>query len=1459
MKIITLSQDKMSFLVKNAIAHDSALHDFGGNSKLAYGRLVQVLHNPQGGGAKTQHGGMVSDDEEEYSYKPSEDDSQGAEGPQDPEGAGGVNVSMGDSGDRADSSYPGGPPQVPVRQPAQASVDDGDMSDTDTAPSQVEPALLESEAEVPYQIINTLSDPNIKRLLFYNENEAGIMDPRVFNPPPQPAVPPLYYYLHFVEGTYCAYDFTIVADDTYKANIHGIDRSIRITTAGIFIDNGNGETPIYSLTLPPPITDAITMLNTSPPYTFEVISAYINTKTLLKSRGAEVLIENIFFRPIVNISADAQAILIDPAQPMKVRLDAASQIILEQDLVTNPLTITVDNILKLSDTVTTIQRGLLPTIRVGTHPLDAGDFIANAILVRFNLQIQGMNDPSLIKAYDTQINTLDKYIQFISGSDPTNLDFQKIYIRLAETRDVLKNARDIIEENFKNRDYSPFQKKIENNINAFISPSPTEDNTERLKGFIRVILEDKNIDIPSTMRKIGLIPTVETLNNIGNFDVNTIPETLLLSYYRCVMNCMRYNDLDVADDERYRVPRYDKKISRAASVGQASTVERERERGRGQASTVERERSRSPNLRYKGGRGKFNSKFAYIASVSSRNPRLKQKKFLTYITDFTSSPTSNMPYSARKVITDDYNPVSPPAPAPPDPPPVFNINNLYGFYVPEADFTAALPTNLEQLFKDYNDFPIDNFNITLANDLSKDMFNDPETPAASATSSLSAASSLSAQPAGPISPSSQYNKYDVLYLFSLIISIVNSGGMGDLTTTQIRVPATPPAPTTLRDVLTQYTPGALPPALETLRDTINGGTPTPLEVYTLLINYVNAYLNDPTNHTTDLIDVLAAWLTKNPFPDIVKPGKEIIDSYGIILNFQEGFFFMLETIDFVSKFIKELNNTTTPPGATAPVSILNQYIRLDPTTGRNDIDIDIAIDPTKAFIFFQLVGRCCKEYADLADKAFFIKTNNVVETLTALEKTASGYSLGCILQSVNTAMSAIPSSPILTIEQKMIDKILLKKAGIRTALNAFSFGDSDTELYNGFMKYIESPQAGGYQGRFHAVNKGPKGLPSNIFDDLIVQWGSPPLITDMVQAIAEGKRFLINNSINVKNEIGDLKYFCPEASIADPMPQCNNVNSARKDGIEYGTMDVLIRTPAGTPGPIITYRVRVVPVISGTNLTAVNISAYVQINGVTIINRGGGPSWQVGSTAGIVSPLNGAGINPLDAKTCLRSIFRVTNSGFIGHLKRSGYENLIDYLGLVAAPPSGDTGGLAQLRDAYINLVPTDPIFSTDSTVPTVEDDRRAETDPITMRRNILEASFVKSLGDFLQEINGVTDNGGYEEAVPITYSNTGVTIVPSNLYRLQLSNDRPSGVRAVLMLLYGTGNIRVRAVAGYITNNKYALAGRGVGPPGQGGGRRNRKSRKHIKKHRKTKKRNHKTKMKKTKHRSKKQKHTRR
>lgn len=1464
MKTIELEHEKMTFFILNMFSHDSALHDFSGTKgSMAYERMLQVLPSIMSGGMETD-----DDTDDDPYYDP--DDSQGSPGApssgsyEDESDA----VAPETSGDLVFTSVPastGGPAALEEgRKMAEEPALEEEVVVVDT-----EPAI---EEQVKDQIINTLSDPNIQRLLFATENASCIMDERVFNPPQIPTVPPVYYYLHFKEGTYCAYDFTMEKEDTYMSNLYGVNRYIGIDRENKLINNVDGL-PIGRPATPDNDEPAREILQNIPADTFSVISAYINTNTLLKIRNADVLIENVLLRPFYPVR-NPDEIMNDVTQPMNVRCDAASQKINQYVINTflnDPANITNENIDAIQLEIGNMIRTL--GINVGNRTLEVGDLMANTILEQQEgdeIKYGGEPDnfeqqSSLIKIYDTHINYLDKYTNVLNGAMNDNIDIKNIYIRLAQTRDVLIDVREHKEEIIQNAEGSPFQTSIDK-----IIANVVQENTEsdRIVTLINTKLTDNlYINIPATLREIGVILPDERLEATRsertitkNVEENILPDTLLLAYYRCVLKSMRYNDLVASLKKDADTTGVEAEVSQALRDLVSSSMDEDAQDTftsappiniRSNASTAMEEDARPPAATKRpmknsddenvkrpksGGAAKFNSKFLYIGSVS-KNKRLKRMSFFTYITNFTTS--SKMPYSARKVLTNKYNPVqSPGIGSSPGVVPVFDINNLYDFYISDAELTQP-GLNMRQRLNDYNGFPISDFNADLAKNLSKNAFVDlPSTQEAA--------------------PSSQYNKYDVLHLFSLIISVVCGNDIEtDITSTQIRVPGDipnlHPLATKMREASKKQSTSGDP---NILLDGINTN-PSPEVVYELLIQYIGAYnkVNPFTGDPTAIIHALAVWLKNNPLTDIVKTDKERTDSYGIIVNFQEGFFYMLETIYFVSNFMKELQKTSNNPGGR---SILEQY------RGENDINIDIDINRRAAFIFFQLVCRCCKEYADLADIAFKIQTTKASETLTALEKTAAGYSLGCILRSVDTACAPFLATPtpLLKIEQTMINKILFKNSGIRTKMDAFSFGDNDTELYKGFIKYLENPSlAGNFQGKFKSVENGKKAPTLNIFDDLVVQWGNPILET-MRNASTTGNadRFFINNSVNVKDEINELNYFCPISSIMDNMPQCNNVSSSMKDGVEYGVMDVLIQTLAGQS--TLSYRVRVEPVTGGSppRLNSANIYAYLQIGSDVIINLGNQPGtktkiqpsdgsgWPEGNReSGIHCPLTQGNVNPLDAKTCLRNIFNVMNSGFIGHLKRSGYENLIDYLELIEAP-SDNTGSLGELRDSYID---PDPV----NTDPAERELRKAETDPKAMRRKILQVSFIKGLGDFLQEINGVTQDGGY--VTPPNKSPPTAAIVPFNQYRLQLSNDRPSGVRAVLMLLYGERDIRQNIVAGYITHNKYSLAGRFTG--GQGGGRRKRTSRKHIKKNRKTKKRNHKTKIKKTKQRAKKQKHTRR
>ena len=96
----------------------------------------------------------------------------------------------------------------------------------------------------------------------------------------------------------------------------------------------------------------------------------------------------------------------------------------------------------------------------------------------------------------------------------------------------------------------------------------------------------------------------------------------------------------------------------------------------------------------------------------------------------------------------------------------------------------------------------------------------------------------------------------------------------------------------------------------------------------------------------------------------------------------------------------------------------------------------------------------------------------------------------------------------------------------------------------------------------------------------------------------------------------------------------------------------------------------------------------------------------------------------------------------------------------------------------------------------------------------ILRASFQKGCGDFLQELNAVYYNGGYIEGG--RYIKRGGYQVPEpNKGRLLLSNDRPSGLRAVVLMLFGTGALNPNAVGGFITPTNNITAARTGGGDG--------------------------------------------
>ncbi len=447
--------------------------------------------------------------------------------------------------------------------------------------------------------------------------------------------------------------------------------------------------------------------------------------------------------------------------------------------------------------------------------------------------------------------------------------------------------------------------------------------------------------------------------------------------------------------------------------------------------------------------------------------------------------------------------------------------------------------------------------------------------------------------------------------------------------------------------------------------------------------------------------------------------------------------------------------------------------------------------------FLLLFFSCTKTYRELLEK--IVSLSKISAELSGQQKLCAGYALGSILTSVMTEMgpiiSSLNKSALLSIETEEISRILTKKANSSTILQNSAFGDNDTKLYNKFLGWVENnfyQREGQREGQtsFNS-NDGISGKLSGALSN--AGWNGK-LLKDIGDQYG-GDKFYINNAVNAPSALGKLGrgYFCPAASIMDNQSTCSTKNSAlANEGFEGGIMDFMIHdgrefgTQTGIPARMV-YRVRVIPIGDGSTC---QIWAYLSIDDKILINIAdkivslpNGVTWPNLSNANppIVVPMNptrnGPIPIPMDAKTCLKNIFdTIASNQFQQYNNSNGFQSLIDDLG---------------------NL---------------------DNTNARPLRRLILEASFVKGLGDFLQEIAGIADNGGYEGIPTVMPKNNPPIIRLPNEGRLQLSNDRPSGVRAILFVLYGKKDINPNVIAGYLTEmldkkklpkSKYALASR--------------------------------------------------
>ena len=429
------------------------------------------------------------------------------------------------------------------------------------------------------------------------------------------------------------------------------------------------------------------------------------------------------------------------------------------------------------------------------------------------------------------------------------------------------------------------------------------------------------------------------------------------------------------------------------------------------------------------------------------------------------------------------------------------------------------------------------------------------------------------------------------------------------------------------------------------------------------------------------------------------------------------------------------------------------------------------------------------------------------------------------------------------------------------------WSDPDKTLITGLIDFVSGGASGSWGKNARVINRylegprrsTPSDLASSFFDDIDAHgWGGLRVVRDMMSS---SKKYYVSNAVVQRREANYLEaygqHFCPAASIMDNQSTCSTLVGAQgREGLEVGVTDIVIRSSTNRHY----FRFRCEPFHYGNEggtpesykasrwagdkqgskpVTHMLISAYLKIGALTLINRANIPrvtvnnycqrgddgaegEWlpEVGAAQrktfqwkgpdapddvrtdtrnvptgvaedtsdrekiaatwpkkapntphpAIMVPLNsGAGssqwVSPMDAKKCLETVIMALSSG-----------------------SSKSQGTASAVWGPFIDLLGETG----------VKGDRA--------RRQVLEASFIKMLGDFSQEVLFTFDNSGYVGPI---WGRSQLVDEPGR-GRLGLSNDRPAAVRSIVMLLFGQGDVNTNSIGGLmIKTGAYFVATR--------------------------------------------------
>ena len=523
---------------------------------------------------------------------------------------------------------------------------------------------------------------------------------------------------------------------------------------------------------------------------------------------------------------------------------------------------------------------------------------------------------------------------------------------------------------------------------------------------------------------------------------------------------------------------------------------------------------------------------------------------------------------------------------------------------------------------------------------------------------------------------------------------------------------------------------------------------------------------------------------------------------------------------------------------------------------------------------FEGYVRIIIDYFNMAGPLFQFITQLMGKKLpfSALGRLNNGYVLGTVAAIMTHCLENAPNTGkakmLFTEEKRMIENLLTKGAsGKYDKLLNNQAPPNDTKLVTSIINQSDFYAR---QGNAQLIDKWPAaagpGVKQSLFTDMkAMGWGGIVDTMDPATIDALG-RFFVNNAVSMSVDRLDVsqKHYCPTASIIDAMTTiCANLNKSMESGVEWGIMDFMVQCPLPegySENNLFTYRVRVEPSASGfkdrDNVpTKVNISAYFQMNvfqadksqparKVMLINvrKGDIPpadAWPADPHDGFEVNLGSSDSGPLSARASVENLqYFIDALPFVQGLTDT-YENLIRMLhqatgneiictftGLDFTTPTGATGKInAKFREFF-----QDGPYSVDM-----------------LRRGIIEHSFRKSLGDYLQEMTTIVANGGYingnfrgKRIEGPQYSNNSNIRLPNN-GRLGLHNDRPAAARSILLTLFAAGDINPNTMSGLVVTDKenrlnYVIAGRGVLPQGVGGRKKQKKTRRKKKQQKKKK-----------------------